>query len=123
VLLSKAILVATLLFGKEPPSARAAEMATSPRPCWLAQERRATPMGIADAQLGREACEASPAEPCHGVEAHPAYPGAAFEDLPVRLRRGLGFRRRRIRRRLRRLKRGPQRSPRQTKRRSGRRPV
>jgi hypothetical protein len=123
VWLAKVALIAALLFGKKRPSARAAEMANSPRPCWLRQERWATPTGTAEALLGREACEAGSTEHGHGVEAHPADPDAAFEDRLVKPRRRLGFRRRRIRRRLRPFRRGPQRPPRRTRQRPGRRPA
>lgn len=51
---AKVALVAALLFGKERPLARAAEMGTL-RPCWWRLARSAAPAGIAEARPGVEA--------------------------------------------------------------------
>jgi hypothetical protein len=51
---AKAATVIALLFGKERPPARAAEMAT-PRPCWWRPVRSAAPSGTAEARPGGEA--------------------------------------------------------------------
>jgi len=54
---AKVVLVAALLFGKERPPARAAEMATL-RPCWVRLLKRwAAPTGTAEARTDSEAGE------------------------------------------------------------------
>ena len=90
--LAKVTLVATLLFGKKQPSARAADMALTPRPGWSRPVRCGTPTATAEARPGA-------AEHGSGLEDRRAGTVAALGDHLVIPRRGLGFRRRRIRRR------------------------
>jgi hypothetical protein len=123
VFLPQVTLVAALLFGKERPSARAAEIAA--RPGWVRPQWRAMPTVTAEARPAGQAREDGPAGYGCSLQAHPAGPRAALADRPVQPRRGRGFRRRRLRRldrRLRHLRPGPQQSLHRVRRRPGRSP-